>query len=228
MRVAGFIVFVLGVVVASCYAARAVEVPAPPAAAKGADPDPEKKPGERKPTGRQRLSAWWNAAGLPFAGGMVLIVAGGLIARRRPMREPTGDRTERAGAELVTTDKGRTEDAAAAETTRSPGAILERIAGELDEIPVDDVAANADRVHERLDDVLENDVPEFLGQRQELIDALGLAAFAELMSHFAMMERNAGRAWSALIDEGYSVVPGCIASARDGLAAARKVLDASG
>ncbi len=45
------------------------------------------------------------------------------------------------------------------------------------------------------------EITEFLEQRDNLVEQLGLVAFAELMSPFAAFERHLARAWSALIDE---------------------------
>lgn len=53
-------------------------------------------------------------------------------------------------------------------------------------------------------------MPAFLDHREDLIDKLGVAGFAEMIGHFASMERNTARAWSALTDEVLDEVGPCV------------------
>ncbi|MEO0323839.1 MAG: hypothetical protein AAF447_12840 [Myxococcota bacterium] len=69
-------------------------------------------------------------------------------------------------------------------------------------------------------------VPDVLELRAALMDALGLEAFASMIGHFASMERNAARAWSALTDEAWAEVGPCLDRAREGLQRARDALPA--
>ena len=68
MKLLGFPLFALGVIVSACFAARAVS----PA---GSGPD-------GKVTGRDRVVAWGSVAGAPFALGVVMMVAGRLLLPR--------------------------------------------------------------------------------------------------------------------------------------------------
>ncbi len=192
MRLAGFLLFVVGVTVASCFAARAVT---PEPAVKGALPTPG-----------ERLGAWWDAAGIPFSGGMLLVVMGGVLARRKP----------KAGSAKTT---------GSAEEAPGPVAVLAQITEELASLPADAVPANAVGIRDRLEDILERDVPAFLAHRLELIDRMGLGKFAEMISLFASMERNAARAWSALTDEVLDEVPQCLERAKNAGSSARELLE---
>ncbi len=75
-----------------------------------------------------------------------------------------------------------------------------------------------------LDEILESDVTDFLAQREALIAELGLSKFAEMIGHFAAMERNVARSWSALTDGADHEVPACIERARTGIRQARESL----
>jgi hypothetical protein len=189
MRALAITLFLAGTVVASCYASRAVEP-------KGTGP-------EGSITAGDRLSSWGSRAGLPFGFGLVMMITGGVLARRG-----------RSGA------RGPTEEQAG----QDPAAALRTIAEKLDGLEAPATKAEANRLHEVLDQVLEEDVPAFLDNRRTLIDQMGLGRFAELMSAFASMERNAARAWSAGVDEVYGEIGPCLVRARSGLAEARKAL----
>ncbi len=212
MRAAGMLMFVIGVIIASCYAARAVHPP-------GTGP-------HGAVTASDRLGAWGHAAGAPFGAGMVLLVVGGLLTRMRrrgPTEQPAPQGSEHeGGAPVVPADQEpEAERHTPVENLARPEVILMRIAARLDALPVDDPRRDAEVIQKALDDVLEVDVGDFLDQRQMLQDQLGLARFAEMMGHFAVMERNVARAWSALVDLAYDEVPPCIERAQAGLTRAR-------
>lgn len=189
MRKLGFGLFVVGIIVASCFAARAV------------DPKPTEPGGQV--TAGMRIGAWWNAAGWPFVAGMVLVVAGGIVARRK------------------TSEEGEAADAG-----RSPEKVLGVIIEKLAEMPDRADEKNAQSLHTALDDVLERHVPDFLDARTAMIDRMGLGPFAEMISQFASFERNAGRAWSALTDEAFDEVGPCLERARAAAGRTQSLLEA--
>ncbi len=215
MRVVGMVMFVIGVVIASCYAARAVH--------------PQGTGPHGAVTAHDRLSAWSHAAGAPFGAGMALLVVGGLLTRMRKREgkeEPAPQGSEHeGGAPVVPADQEPEPERHTPVTELArPEVILMRMAARLDALPVDDPRRDAEVIQKALDDVLEVDVGDFLDQRQVLQDQLGLARFAEMMGHFAVMERNTARAWSALVDLAYDEVPSCIERAQAGLSRARHTL----
>jgi hypothetical protein len=219
MRALGMVLFVIGVLLASCYAARAVHP-------QGTGPGGEVTSGDR-------ISAWSHVAGAPFAVGMVLLVAGGLLSRVRrpgaPPPRPTPTGTEHEGfepegaADLILEGEPVPEHVKS-EHPLAPAVLLMRIAAKFDQLPEGNPGEHVDVLRQALDEIIEQDVADFIDQREDLIAGMGLTRFAEMIGHFASMERNTARAWSALTDEAYEEVPPCIERARAGLALARKAL----
>ncbi len=174
----GMPLFILGVIIASCFAAF-------PVTEKGDD--------GKALTGGARLEAWASHAGMQTAIGLILVVAGGLMARsgRKPKETDT-----------------------AATAEGDPRTMLDGFQARLEGLDITDVGKNHATLHESLDALLEEEVPAFLEHRQAMIDKLGLATFAEMIGQFAGMERNAARAWSAITDEVWGEVPPCIDRAK--------------
>lgn len=214
MRALANLLFVAGMLIAACFAARAVSP-------QGTGPEGLVTPGDR-------MGAWWGVAGVPFTVGALLMVAGGVLARRlRKLSLSQG--TEHEGF----VPEGAVEQALEGEAPvprvvhpardKTPKAIVARIEAAL--AALDDAALkDIEAVHRTLDDILENEVPDFLEQREPLIARLGLAKFAEMIGHFAMMERNVARAWSAITDGVPSEVPECVERATVGAREAKKGL----
>ncbi|GEM_PF-1151714 len=122
-----------------------------------------------------------------FALGVVLLLAGAFIvkAQQRATRKlsPQQEKTERSGA----------------------GAAMASIAETLEALKRDLPAMSDEQqqlhaIVERLGQVQKNDVPAFAADRPRLVSDLGLGGFAELMDHFAGLERQINRAWSAAAD----------------------------
>jgi hypothetical protein len=153
-----------------------------------------------------RIGAWWDLAGLEFTLGAVFMLAGGLLVRRErgPTAGPGGGQAEDGEAvpDLVRTIRDR-----------------------LDGLP-EDLAAESAAAKEALDEILEELVPRVLDRREALVQQMGLGAFAEMIGHFAQLERNAARAWSCLIDEAYEEIPECVERAREGANRALETLSA--
>ena len=213
MKLVGYSLFVAGVIASSCFAARAVS--------------PEGTGPEGKVTPKDRIGAWASVAGVPFGVGVAFMVAGGVIARRR---RRGGD--VRGGEHVGGAPEGAVDHALEGEGSRpkiaslkhrSPRVLIKTIHSKLEEISSNQ--ADSDKVFAILDDIIENDVADFLEQRTELIDELGLGKFAEMIGHFAMMERNVARAWSAITDGVEGEVAGCIERAEFGIKKAGEALD---
>ena len=190
MRMVAALLFVIGIGVAGVFASRVAR--------------PDIAEGER-PSPAARVGAWWDAAGIGFSIGAVMMIAGALIARRE-----RGGSVGPAGA-------------------RAPHAevpeVLAQILRELEAIPSDPGADTAATTKARLDEVLEELVPKVLDRRDALVARMGLGPFAEMIGHFASMERNAARAWSALIDEAYDEIPACVERAKSEIALAIEALE---
>ncbi|MEZ4319442.1 MAG: hypothetical protein R3F61_18145 [Myxococcota bacterium] len=142
------------------------------------------------PGPRERLSAWFQTAGVGWLVGVVLIVCGALLARLQ-------EREDNAGGAAGTA--GRVDfRGTMAETLRR----LADIRASIQDLPMDADAASARHAIDQLGDDVLTPLVEGRGQ---LVARHGLAAFAEYFGPFSAGERNVNRAWSALTD-GHSVV----------------------
>ncbi len=157
------------------------------------------------PEAMDRVKAWAEVAALPFLGGWVLMIVGAVLARKGAPKQDYG--SMEGGTEVGVLD-------VTTEQLKKMSALLEELGdGQSADVPG------------RLDGLLSDDVPEFLGHRPALVKELGLERFAEMIGHFAMMERGAARAWSALTDGvNYEAVPS-LKKARRGIEKAIEVME---
>lgn len=102
------------------------------------------------------------------------------------------------------------------ESIRSIRVGLDQLLARLDSLQSDDEREHA--LLERLTELLQTHVADFVEARAELIGSLGLAGFASVMDSFSGAERSLNRAWSAAAD-------GVIDEAIDSLGAASTRLD---
>lgn len=132
-----------------------------------------------------RWPHWWLFAVSCFG-----LVGGALLVRKAQK-----DELARANAAA----EGASEHPADART------VFARLSGRLDELTKDlDRATNDDEkldaIVRRIGNIQRDDVPAFVADRPALVSRLTLAGYAELMDHFAAMERQLNRAWSAAAD----------------------------
>ncbi len=198
MKQLAFWVFVVGVIISACYAARLAPVE-----------QGEGSGDEGAVTVGDRIGAWWGAAGVPFSVGVILMVGGGLLGRRI---EKLANAPKEAAAEAVGQPKG------------SPRSVLDEIGEALEALPAGHLAESTPEAQEGLDKILEELVPRFLNHRPRMIAEMGLEKFAEMIGHFASLERNTARAWSALTDGVPSEAEVAVERAKMALSSARKVL----
>jgi hypothetical protein len=164
---------------------------------------PDVEEGE-EPSPSARISAWADGAGVGFGIGAILMITGAVVVRR---------------------DRGTTEGPGggrAGHAERAPDTVR-KIRERLEGLPVDELPERAAEVQAGLDEILEELAPSVIDRREALIASMGLGPFAEMIGQFSTIERNAARAWSALIDEAYDEVPGCVERAKD---AATRTLEA--
>jgi hypothetical protein len=226
MRGVGMVMFLAGLAIATCFAARAVYPT-------GSGRDGSVTPGDR-------IGAWGQAAGVPFAVGLALLVGGGLISRsvrRRALLLGGSKPPPVAGEHQGFEPEGAVELAHLGEpgvTTQEhapthphygPRFVLASMHKKLDELPRSEFEARAAQVRAVLDALLEQDVADFLGHRERLMARLGLTRFAEMIGDFAAMERNVARAWSALTDSAWDEVGPSLDIARAALERARNAVD---
>lgn len=190
MRRIGFVIFVAGVIVSSWYAARFV----PAGAIHGSGP-------HGAVTSMDRLEAWGHLAGLPFGGGALLMIVGGVIARR-------------AMAKSVH-HEGQAEGVPA--SREDTHAMLLAISAAVAALPAGAPEQHADALRHDLDKLLDEMIPAFLEQQQRHLVHLGPGLFIEMNSAFASAERGLARAWSALTDEAWAEVPPCLETAKQAI-----------
>lgn len=190
MAYVGFSVFVVGLTIASWFASKVV-------------------PAEEGMGALDKVAAWGADSGLFFASGLILMVVGGVLARRA--QRPDADDGPKAG-------KPGGLDAAKK--------LLDDMCTRLDGLDAASLPEGGDAIAAELDQLLDDQVPDFLDHRKLLIDRLGLATFAEMIGSFAQMERGAARAWSAITDEAWSEVAPSLERARTSAKRARELFDA--
>lgn len=129
--------------------------------------------GQPKPLGMELVGAWATDAAIPFIAGLVLMLIGGVGARR------------------VSSSSARD----SASTNEDPSLIL----GEIKRL-LSVIDAQSPKAAALLSDILEEKIPSIFDQRDALMARYGVGAYAEFAGDFASFERNAARAWSALTD----------------------------
>lgn len=100
--------------------------------------------------------------------------------------------------------------------------VFARLSGRLNALADDMARAGTeeeklDAIVRRIGFIQRDDVPAFVADRPALVGRMGLGGYAELMDHFAAMERQLNRAWSAAAD-------GHLHEAEASLAAAQPML----
>lgn len=207
MKAIGWVLFLLGTLVASAYSAAPFQLSdsaASSASAAAKTPNPGLADGEQssveldspgggaeasppKPTSEQRLRAWAQHSGLPFGAGLTLMLGGVFLVRFS------------MGKENVVTS-GEAHESGADRVLASLVTNFEKI----DFSVVDD--STRPRLSAEISALFDDDASEFVLQRAELTRRLGQVGYAKLMSDFSEFERLLARAWSALIDGAYQEV----------------------
>jgi hypothetical protein len=93
------------------------------------------------------------------------------------------------------------------------------------ESELDRAASGSDDADRILDQILEESAPAFLELREPLVERIGLGAYAEMIGHFAGMERHAGRAWTAIVENRPDDLPAALEAAKGEISRARGVLE---
>ena len=161
---------------------------------------------EGKASAMERISAWFEVGGLPFIGGLVLMIIGAVVARRAKKspanKKDSGD--QRSALELLS-------------SYETSLATLKTA--------VDD--NNVESLKQELETLVSESLPLIWEQRESLLDTMGLEKFAEFAGSLSSMERNTARAWSALTDDVLSEVGPSLSRASDSLGHAKSVAEAT-
>ena len=212
----GLVLVVLGVGLAATFGSRLAPPEAEVVAMEGrsslgggeaAEPAAVASPGER-------LSSWFGVAGLPFLGGLLLVLAGATLsrveARRAVQEQPSGG----AGGAI---DFGE----ALRSLRDDVHALSEVFAAGL---PADD---DKDSAQGRLEALQREQIARLVeaGPRVQL--RYGLDHHARIFGPMAGAERKLNRAWSALVDRHVPEASASVAAAAAALDGACEALDAA-
>ena len=171
-----------GVVIASLFGARNGDEYSDYRAARAVDEVME------LPGPQARLMGWLGVGGAGWGVGVLLVVAGAVLARRQQAAEASGE----GGTGAVD----------------FPGA-LERVLAEIDAISelLEPLAMDADQpeARDRLDALGADVLLPVVDGRYQLVARHGLGPFTAYFSPFSAGERNLARCWSAITD-GHAVV----------------------
>ncbi len=165
-----------------------------------------------------RLDQWFSLAGLPFLGGVALVVMGALLARGAQRRE------------MAATLDGSGGGGGPVDFGELIGQIRDAV-GDLHASMVDIGApteADFDRVKVSVEDLQLDQVERVVMARNQLQAVHGLAGFAAVFSPFSGAERNLNRTWSALVDGHWPEATSSVRRAVAGFSEARQELDTLG
>lgn len=159
----------------------------------------------------ERLGQWWSLAGLTWLGGISLIVAGAVLARRQIAADVASG--EASGAVDFPGSIDRIE------------AALQVLSEHLEAVQMDDTAASA---RAELDALAVDVIDPLVDGRAQLVARHGVAGFAAYFSPFSGGERQLNRVWSALADGHVVVAREALADARRSFREAREAWVAAG
>ena len=151
------------------------------------------------PKPMDRLAEWFGVGGVGWLAGVVLIIAGALLARKQQQAEMSGE----GGLDRDAVDF----QAALTEILER----MDRLQELLQELPMDQ---DSEEARALIDGLFTDLVEPLVDQRGRFMARHGLSTFAEYFGAFAGGERNLARVWSAITD-GHSE------EARDALQRAR-------
>lgn len=134
----------------------------------------------------ERVTAWFSQSGVPFIGGLLLVLIGAIIGRKAVKAEATSD-TGKKGAPA--TDFGALLTTLAAD--------LKAISESMGPTPR---AGQAEEVKARIEALQFEAFEPIVEARGRIQARFGIADYAELFSPFSSAERRVNRSWSALVD----------------------------
>lgn len=136
-----------------------------------------------------RLAGWFELSGMPFLGGLVLIIVGAVLGRRA------------AKAEL--SDDGKSGD----DTRVDFGVAVESLAKTVRDLSArasamaDPSPAERKAIHQEIEDLQLTRFGPIVEARYQLQNRIGLGGFANVFGPFSGGERWVNRAWSTLADD---------------------------
>lgn len=159
-----------------------------------------------------RLSGWFDLSGLPFLGGLVLIVVGAVLGRRAAHAELNDD--GKSGGDA------RVDFGVAVETLASDvRALAEKATAMADPSPAERKA-----VHQEIEALQISRFGPIVEARYQLQNRIGLSGFATVFGPFSGGERWLNRAWSTLADNHWPETTASLTRSAEQLAEAAEAL----
>lgn len=159
-----------------------------------------------------RLSGWFSLSGMPFLGGLALIVIGAMLGRRA------------AKAELSDDDKSGND------TRVDFGVAVENLAKEVRALSdranalTNPSPAERKAIHGEIEDLQLTRFGPIVEARYQLQNRIGLGGFANVFGPFSGGERWVNRAWSTLADDHWPETVNSLSRSADQLATAAAAL----
>ncbi|HIA02001.1 MAG TPA: hypothetical protein EYN66_08835 [Myxococcales bacterium] len=139
-----------------------------------------------------RLTAWLKANGIIFVLGLILIIAGGLLARKVQREEATATPQQDDGSAATPVVDFEVLLKTLNEATLSLHATLS------ENTDPDEAAFND--AQSRIETIQEDQVNRLVDARISVQVRYGVAGFAQIFGPMSAGERNLNRAWSAIVD----------------------------
>lgn len=180
---------------------------------KKATAEPEAKLASTPLPGPQaRLAGWFDLSGMPFLGGLVLIVIGAVLGRKAAKAELSDDSKAGTGERVdfgVAVDK-----------------LAELVQALADEAAAMDSPSEADRqaVQHRIEDLQLTRFGPIVEARYQLQNRIGLAGFANVFGPLSGGERWINRSWSTLADNHWPETQASLVRSAEQLAIAAATL----
>ncbi len=165
---------------------------------------------------RERLSGWFSANGLPFSAGVVLIVLGGILARRADKAAASSDAPEGSG-------NRRKEAVDFGHKLRATAAAVRT----LQRVMKDEPARSVPRLtplREQVEAIVRDDIEHLVETKPQVIARYGMAGFAALFGPLSGAERYLNRAWVAMVDRHWDEAEASLESAASQLEATVEAL----
>lgn len=160
---------------------------------------------------KDRLAGWFSANGLPFSAGVVLIVLGGILARRADKAAASGKAPEdSSGKRKEAVDFGHK-----LRTTAAAVRTLQRV---MKDEPARSVPSLTP-LREQVEAIVRDDIEPLVETKPQVIARYGMAGFAALFGPLSGAERYLNRAWVAMVDRHWDEAEASLESAASHLEA---------
>jgi len=155
-----------------------------------------------------RLSGWFSANGLPFSAGVLLIIFGGLLARRADKTAMQAALPGGVGAKKDAVDFGV--------KLVTTAATVRTLYGVMSDVKARSVAG-LEPFKSQVEAIIQNDIEPLIETKHQVIGRFGMAGFAQLFGPLSGAERYLNRAWVAMVDRHWDEAQNSLDRAAQGL-----------